>query len=146
MFVYGTLKSGERNHHLCIDALGIEPATAQGRLFELPYGFPGIIVDGSKIQATGTTNYLADTRLQSAAHPAASSRGFDTVHGELLTFGDPETRLPALDALEGYKPGEPSFYERALYPVDGPGGGILAWLYCIPRPTGEHLPAGRWPV
>lgn len=27
------------------------------------------------------------------------------VYGELLTFDDPESRLPAIDRLEGFRPG-----------------------------------------
>lgn len=126
----------------------IEPATAQGQLYELPYGFPGLCVDQTRIQATGTTDYLADTRRQYAPSTDTTFPSGDlcTVHGEVLTFDDPLSRLPTLDALEGYTPVQPSFYGRALYPVTVSGGTILAWLYHIPRPTGDRLTGGRWPT
>lgn len=37
--------------------------------------------------------------------------------GELLTFNDPETRLPAIDRLEGFHPDDSSLYRRVLVPV-----------------------------
>jgi hypothetical protein len=39
------------------------------------------------------------------------------VYGQLLTFDDPETRLPAIDRLEGFRPGGSSLYKRVLVPV-----------------------------
>ena len=50
----------------------------------------------------------------------------DTVHGELMTFDDPERRLITLDALEGYVPGEEGLYERVLVPVEIAGETVLA--------------------
>ncbi len=86
-----------------------------------------------------------DTRLQYDTMVPTPSEHTGTVHGEVITFEDPVLRLSALDGLEGYSPGEPSFYRRSLYPVEVSGESILAWLYHIPRPTGELLPGGRWP-
>jgi gamma-glutamylcyclotransferase (GGCT)/AIG2-like uncharacterized protein YtfP len=46
MFFYGTLKRGQSNHErLCSGYLRAEPATTPGRLYELPFGFPGLRVD-----------------------------------------------------------------------------------------------------
>lgn len=147
VFVYGTLKSDERNHvPFCANARKIEPATTRGELYELPYGFPGLCVDNGKILASGTADYAADTQLQYDMTVPTPSEDLGTVHGEVITFDDPVLRLPALDGLEGYSPDEPSFYRRVLYPVDVSGEAILAWLYHIPRPTGEFLPDGRWPA
>ncbi len=150
VFVYGTLKRGEINHdRYCRGVVGIEPATTLGHLYALPYGFPGLCVDETRIKATGTSDYLADTELQYDAQlisAATLAMHLDTVYGELLTFDDPETSLPEIDALEGYTPGENSFYWRTLYPVETSGKHVLAWLYHIPRPTGEYLPGGRWPI
>lgn len=140
------MKRGEANHdRYCRGVLNVEAATTQGRLHELPYGFPGLCVNESAIQATGTTDYLADARLQGSASVEANAL-MDAVHGEVLTFDDSAVRLPNLDALEGYAPGENSLYRRVLYPVEMNGCGILAWLYRIPRPSGEYLPGGRWPA
>lgn len=148
VFVYGTLKSGESNHaHYCEGALKVEASTTRGKLYNLPYGFPGLCVPEDAIIAAGTTDYLADADLQSSTVAKSDApAAMDVVHGEVLTFEDALTRLPAFDALEGYTPGANSLYRRVLYPVEVGGANILAWLYHIPRPAGEYLPGGRWPA
>ena len=123
----------------------IEAATTRGRLYELPYGFPGLCVDESAVEAPGTTDYLADAQLQeSVCVRDEGTRETTLVHGEVLIFEDPTTWLPVLDALEGYTPGVNGLYRRVLYPIEVNNTIIPAWLYCIPRPIGEHLPDGRW--
>lgn len=98
--------------------------------------------------AIGTMNYLADVdKQQGAVYPkVASAAGWDIVQGELMTFDDPVIRLPALDRLEGYVPGERGLYERVLITVDTDGEPALAWAYRIKRPTGTYLPDGLWPA
>jgi gamma-glutamylcyclotransferase (GGCT)/AIG2-like uncharacterized protein YtfP len=51
------------------------------------------------------------------------------VYGELLTFDDPESRLPAIDRLEGFRPGDRSLYRRVLLPVIIIDMIQPAWLY-----------------
>jgi len=51
--------------------------------------------------------------------------------GELLTFGDPESRLPAIDRLEGFHPGGFYLYRRVLVPVWAGGAVLPAWLYVV---------------
>lgn len=64
-----------------------------------------------------------------------------------MTFDDPERRLIALDALEGYVPGEDGLYERVLVPVEvAAGEAVLAWTYRMERAAGVYLPDGRWPA
>ncbi len=46
-----------------------------------------------------------------------------------LTFDDPETRLPAIDRLEGFLPDGPSLYRRVLVPASTRGQRVLVWLY-----------------
>lgn len=148
VFVYGTLKRGQRNHErFCRRKVGIEAATTRGRLYELPFGFPGLRTYERDVQAVGTTDYLADAEKQHRAFPLpkASIPTWDVVHGELITFDDPERRLVALDALEGYTPGEKGLYERVLIPVEVRGKAVLAWAYEIKRPSGIYLPGGHWP-
>ncbi len=122
-------------------------ATARGRLYDLPYGFPALVVPEEDVLASGTTNYLADMEKQ---HIVSSSRAlltrWDTVHGELMTFDDPEDRLPALDSLEGYVPGEEGLYERVLVPVEVASEVVLAWTYRGMGITGVYLPGGSWPA
>ena len=145
VFVYGTLKQGHANHkRFCRGVLSIRPATARGFLYDLPFGFPGLVVLRENILATGTKDYEADARRQRHVSETAFLAGEAVVHGELLTFDDPVERLPALDGLEGYAPGETSLYERVLIPVEVKGNASLAWAYALTRPAGTRIPAGRW--
>lgn len=149
VFVYGTLKRNQRNHdRFCRGALRVEPATARGRLYELPFGFPGLHVHRESVLAVGTNDYHADVDRQASVTdtltPPDPERGI--VHGEVMTFEDVERRLIALDALEGYTPGSRSLYERVLIPVRTEAGILAAWTYRIVRRAGAHLPGGRWPA
>ena len=73
IFVYGTLKKGYRNHdRYCGNAICIEPATVNGKLYDTGWGFPA---------------------MQLSGNPS------DIVHGEIITI--PEDDLPAVDFLEG---------------------------------------------
>ena len=123
-------------------------ATVRGRLYELPFGFPALVVPEMDVQATGTTDYLADVDTQNRTRPGPqeSSPSWDTVHGELFSFDDPEERLPAVDGLEGFYPGEASFYERVLIPATlaQTGTTVPAWTYVVESASGLYLPGGRW--
>ena len=150
-FVYGTLKRGQRNHkRFCRGALAAREATVRGRLYDLPYGYPALIVPKEDVQATGTGEYLSD--VQASSHmqfgPQEEIPDWDTVYGELLTFDDPEECLPDLDALEGFCPGESGFYSRVLVPttLTEAGKTVLAWAYAVDSTSGEYLPEGRWPA
>ena len=46
MFVYGTLKRGERNHErYCSGALRVEGGAVRGELYDLPlFGYPELVV------------------------------------------------------------------------------------------------------
>ncbi len=149
VFVYGTLKRGQSNHdRLCRGVLEAKAATARGRLYHLPYGFPGLQIPESDVYAIGTTDYLRDAEKQDGAvyYPVASAAEWDVIQGELMTFDDPATRLPALDELEGFVPGERGLYERVLITVETNGEFVLAWAYQIKRSIGDHLPNGLWPA
>lgn len=76
VFVYGTLKPGERNYqYYCADkVVAVQEAIAYGKLFALPMGYPAAIFP---------ENYL--------------------VRGCVLSFLD-FTVLAALDELEDYHP------------------------------------------
>ena len=69
------------------------------------------------------------------------------MYGELLAFDDPETRLPAIDRLEGFHPDGPCLYRRVLIPVRTNGTGLPAWLYVGEDLSGRLTPLGgsRWP-
>ncbi len=77
-----------------------------------------------------------------AAHPELGENGvpggrWAPVYGELLTFDDPETRLPAIDRFEGFLPGGLSLYRRVLVPASTRGRRVLVWLYV--EDTGGRL-------
>jgi gamma-glutamylcyclotransferase (GGCT)/AIG2-like uncharacterized protein YtfP len=69
------------------------------------------------------------------------------VYGELLTFDDPETRLPAIDRLEGFHPGGPCLYRRVLTSAQVHGIVLPAWLYVadVTEYLGfKPLQSGKW--
>ena len=162
LFVYGTLKRGFWNHdRFCRDVLTVEDALVRARLFETSSGIPVLQVPEEDILAVGTTNPLADVATQ--AHVTAcmsnpkptpdrlpkkgTGAPWGPVYGELLTFDDPETRLPAIDRLEGFHPGGPCLYRRVLVPVQVNGADLPAWLYVSEDPiSGRLTPLGgsRW--
>ncbi|OQA87769.1 MAG: Gamma-L-glutamyl-butirosin B gamma-glutamyl cyclotransferase [bacterium ADurb.Bin236] len=123
VFVYGTLKRGQRNHdRFCGDALTIESAVTTGRLYQTPYGFPAMFdaPDGQ-------------------------------VFGEVMTFPDIEKTLERLDKLEGYRPGDSrSHYLRIEKSVRivGIERVVHAWTYTylISKLRSEFTPVphGCW--
>lgn len=127
----------------------IAKASVKGSLYDLPEGYPAIVVPEASVLAVGTGDPAADAREERrlGRQPLAEPEG-PTVHGELYTFDDPEARFPALDALEEFVPSDPaSPYRRVLVPVRPDGGGVTpAWAYTARRPAGKHLPGGRWPA
>ena len=151
LFVYGTLKRGQRNHErFCQDLDTAQEATVRGRLYELPYGFPALVVPEADVLASGTANYLADVETQNhtQARPQGSLLGWDTIYGELFTFDDPEERLSAFDDLEGFRPGEKGLYERVLVPatLSETNTTLPAWVFTVECPSGIYLPRGCWPA
>ncbi|VBB41845.1 hypothetical protein TRIP_B180040 [uncultured Desulfatiglans sp.] len=60
---------------------------------------------------------------------SATAGDWSRVYGELLTFNDPESRLPAIERLEGFRPGGSSLYRRVLVPVCITGMVQPAWRY-----------------
>ncbi len=138
LFVYGTLRRGFWNHaRFCRNALNIRPASTWGRLYLLPAGYPALEIPESAILAHGTADPLADAAAQarlteSVPPPGAGSPpagDWDLIHGELMTFPDPALELPPIDQLEGFRPGEDSFYRRELAWVSTGCGQVPAWLY-----------------
>ena len=163
LFVYGTLKRGFLNHdRFCRGVLTVEDAVVRGRLFETSSGIPVLEVPEEDILAVGTTNPLADVAPQ--AHVTArmsnpeptpdrlpnkgTGAPWGPVYGELLTFDNPENRLPAIDRLEGFHPGGPCLYRRVLVPVQVNRSVLPAWLYVGEDPISKRFtPLGEscWP-
>jgi gamma-glutamylcyclotransferase (GGCT)/AIG2-like uncharacterized protein YtfP len=149
MFFYGTLKRGERNHaRFCDGALRVEEGAVRGEVYDLPFGYPALVVPGESIHAFGSGDFVRDAEEQwrSGRGPVPLMEG-PRVFGEIFAFDDPESRLPALDRLEGFDPTEASsHYRRVLLPVEmNEGSVLLAWAYVVERSFGSHLPGGRWP-
>ena len=96
-----------------------------------------------------TQAHLSD-RVGSCSPPVPGSATADpwgTVYGELLTFDDAESRLPAIDRLEGFRPGCSSLYLRVLVPATVNGACELAWVYTV-ETTGikrRRIVSGCWP-
>ncbi len=65
----------------------------------------------------------------------------------VLTFDDPESRLPAIARLEGFRPGGSSLYRRVLIPATVNGARELAWVYTVEttRIKRRRIVSGRWP-
>ena len=69
--------------------------------------------------------------------------GWDTVHGELITFADPSEIKP-IDRLEGV----PHYYQRVLVPVQKSDGQVIAaWVYTMDdiNFSAQYLPDERGP-
>ena len=158
LFVYGTLKRGYWNHDVfCEGVLEIREAQVLGRLYEGP-GFPLLEVLDEDVLASGTADPLADVATQarlsdqvgSCSGPereSATAGAWGAVYGELLAFDDPASRLPAIDRLEGFRPGCPSLYRRVLVPAKVSDACELAWVYTV-ETTGikrRRIVSGCWP-
>jgi gamma-glutamylcyclotransferase (GGCT)/AIG2-like uncharacterized protein YtfP len=149
MFFYGTLKRGERNHErFCGGALRVEEGTVRGEVYDLPFGYPALVVPRESIHAYGTGDFARDVEEQwrLGRGPAPLMEG-PRVFGEIFAFDDPESRLPALDRLEGFDPSDASsHYRRVLLPIQTTEGSVLlAWAYVVEKSSGSRLPGGRWP-
>jgi gamma-glutamylcyclotransferase (GGCT)/AIG2-like uncharacterized protein YtfP len=150
IFVYGTLKRGERNHErYCSGALRVEEGAVRGELYDLPhFGYPELIVPEESVRAFGTDDPARDVEVQDRpAHGDPSTLEGTLVYGEILYFHDAENRLPAIDRLEGFDPADASsHYRRVLLPVEPEEDRtLLAWAYVVREPSGTYLPNGRWP-
>ncbi|CAN5552473.1 gamma-glutamylcyclotransferase [soil metagenome] len=149
LFVYGTLKRGFRNHAgFCDGVLAIEEAVVRGELYDLPYGFPALVVPEVTVQAIGTTDPNLDVATQHQLSKSNQRRSAATgpqAFGQLLSFDDPVSRLPKLDHLESFDPDDYSLYRRVLIPVETERRTVLAWAYVTEKPAGTYLPDGSWP-
>ncbi len=133
LFVYGTLKRGYWNHQrFCTQARSIEPAVVWGRLYHLNAGFPALEVPEGLILARGTADPMADARRQQEIDTPRFGRptgDWDLIHGELVTFTDPQRDLPPIDRLESFRPGGHSMYQRVMVAVLVNRKPCAAWIY-----------------
>jgi len=136
VFVYGTLKRGFSNHeYFCRGVTAIEEAVICGRLYALNAYIPALAIPDTSVLAHGSLDYASDRRCQWDVvvdrEQPASTDDWRMIHGEALTFTEPE-RLARLDQLEGFHPPNPCLYYRVLAPVRLQGGEWLAaWVYTV---------------
>ena len=149
LFFYGTLKRGQANHdRFCQGYASAQDASVRGRLYDLPFGFPALVVPEEDVYAIGTGDPSRDAAAQRRLAPRNDLRpDGPRVYGEIFYFDPSEERLAALDRFEGFDPvGEPGLYRRVLVPVETSAATVLAWVYATRKPAGVHLPDGRWPA
>jgi gamma-glutamylcyclotransferase (GGCT)/AIG2-like uncharacterized protein YtfP len=123
LFVYGTLRRNQENYVLLRGHILVEvPATITGMTLYSLMAYP-VMIEGGE------------------GDPVQSES--PVVHGELMTIHPRVyTRLlDDLDQLEGYRPGEDTFYKRVVRCVRTAGGAeVHAWLYLGERRFLEHVP------
>ena len=155
LFVYGSLKHGFSNYgRYCRGAGSVEEAQIEGRLFQLPSGYPVLVLPQSRILVRGTCDVVGDLRSQAAEKfgqtgVSRSGRlGESRVHGQLLTFAGSAARLRAIDGLEQFRPGRKNPYKRVLIEVysrtrQAP---VTAWTYVAGdlSTRGRLILTGKW--
>ena len=125
VFVYGTLKPGESNYQRYCqkNVLEVKRAIALGKLFALPFGYPGMTVGESVVQ------------------------------GFLLSFSDTNVlrHLDWLEGYDAYGPAAQNEYNRRKIEVFNPAFMSLgvAWVYLMTLEQvqsygGVFLPDGWW--
>jgi gamma-glutamylcyclotransferase (GGCT)/AIG2-like uncharacterized protein YtfP len=147
LFVYGTLKSGFRNHaHYIPQGTKIAEASVIGNLYDSGHGFPILVIPPQNIIQIGSGDILGDGTL--AAFPAGvlePCEGYGLVWGELMLLTEPEKIIPNMDKLEGFRPGQSSFYQRVLTKVTAGAEIVLAWVYINNDQTkNKSVPSGIW--
>lgn len=149
LFFYGTLKRGQINHDRFLgDYASAQEATVRGRLYDLPFGFPALVVPEDDVRAVGSDDPSHDAALQRRLPPPDAPRpDGPRVFGELFVLDRFDELLPELDRFEGFDPvAESGLYRRVLVPVETPRRIVPAWVYAQRKPAGAPLPSGRWPA
>lgn len=139
LFVYGTLKRGERSHErFCSQASCIEPAWTWGRLYALPQGYPMLKAPPERILHHGTAELADDIVRHRDALPIDATEpppgDWHEISGELVTLPDDTALLAAIDAWEGFQPPQQQLYNRVLLPVYlwSADAAFAAWAYVAP--------------
>ncbi len=100
------------------------------------------------ILSRGTADPLADARRQQEINTPRFGRptgDWYLIHGELVTFTDPQRDLPPIDRLEGFRPGGHSMYQRVMVAVLCGHTLITAWTYWLPCPPyAKRVASGQW--
>ena len=155
LFVYGTLKRGERAHaRFCSHAAFVATGTVRGALHLHPDGYPILVVPQSDVRALGSADPAADAAATGArsageAHPAGSPGRWRAIRGEIFAFADPRASITTIDKFEGVTASPNATYQRVLLPVGEAPGVAQAWAY-VAAPTASldgipPLEADCWP-
>jgi gamma-glutamylcyclotransferase (GGCT)/AIG2-like uncharacterized protein YtfP/cation transport regulator ChaC len=117
LFVYGTLRRHERNHHFLKDAIRVaEQAWTYGELFDTHLGYPMLKASNTK-----------------------------KVYGEVYEIS--EVQLKEIDILEDYQEGSSeNLYERVLQSVFIDTKTIQAYVYLSEKSCNQVIPSGDWKI
>ena len=116
LFVYGTLITGERNHHLLEHAVQLEKTCyTSGRLVDTGNGYPALVENSP-----------------------------ETTIGELYEIDD--DLLHEINYLEGYRgEGENNLYERRVQPISAGERHYDAFVYVFESDRGlPMIPENDW--
>lgn len=120
VFVYGTLKPGEKLfHHICHAVKDVIPASIPGRLYDTPFGYPLLVNPGGEEESA--------------------------ILGVLLIplEGAYDEMMDTIDAIEG----EAGFEKEVLEVVleSGTRVSAIVHFYREPPPYAQPLYANDWP-
>ena len=123
-------------------------ATVSGKLYLLPPASPVLQASNDSILLAGIKDAFESAQEQYQENDSGDLEykihdGWDTVHGELVTFYDPEEDIPVLDKQYGC----PFYFDRILIPAKKADGTIIAaWAYVMHEIhfSARYLPEGIW--
>jgi gamma-glutamylcyclotransferase (GGCT)/AIG2-like uncharacterized protein YtfP len=156
LFVYGTLKRGQRAHSTLGDtARFLCEARVVGTLHLHAGGYPVLLVPEQHVLAVGTDDAGADAALQDVVESHEDDRAargpgrWRWIRGELFAFPMPAAAIATIDAYEGIRDtAVPPTYRRILVPVDG-APARHAWAYAAVAAADVSgmppLDADAWP-
>ncbi len=119
------------------------PVPLKSDFLSIHAGFPALEVPEGLILFQGTADPLADARRQEDIGTPRFGRptgDWDLIHGELVTFTDPQRNLLPIDRLEGFRPGGQSMYQRVMVPAARGSIACAVWTYTMYAPqNGERI-------
>jgi gamma-glutamylcyclotransferase (GGCT)/AIG2-like uncharacterized protein YtfP len=124
-------------------------ATVCGKLYLLPPESPVLQIPNDSVLLAGIKDAFESAQEQYQENDNGDLEykihdGWDIVHGELVTFYDPEKDIPMLDKQYGC----PFYFDRILIPARNTNGSIIAaWAYVMHEIhfSARRLPDGIWP-